>query len=189
MGENVKELIEELKNLSELMLDLAYSSVFFENEEIAKEVNLLYERLENLEEELYIHLFAASKPTSKKLISVIELVETSKKVASAAKNIGDMVIDNKSLHPIIKQALKETDESIMRSRVLKDSVLTGKTLGEMNLRSNTGIDVIAIRRNKRWIFDPKRDTKIKQGDVIISVGSAESCKKARKLARAKTKEI
>ena len=31
MGKNVKELLEELKNLSELMLDLAYSSVFFES--------------------------------------------------------------------------------------------------------------------------------------------------------------
>lgn len=189
MGDNVKELLEELKNLSELMLDLAYSSVFFENKDIAKEVNLLYERLEDLEEELYMHLFAASKKMSKKLISVIEIVETSKKVASAAKNIGDMVINGKSLHPIIKQALKETDESIVRSRVLKKSILTEKTLGEMKLRSNTGIDIIAIRRNKRWIFDPKKDTKIRQGDVLMAVGSVESCKKAKKLARGKVKKI
>ena len=189
MGKNVKELLEELKNLSELMLDLAYSAVFFENEDIADEVLLLFERLEDLEEELYMHLFAASKRMSKKLISVIELVETSKNVASAAKNIAEMVKEGKTLHPIIKQALKETDESIVMSRVLKDSILTDKTLGDMKLRSNTGIDIVAIRRDKKWIFDPKKGTKIKQGDVIICVGSVESCKKANALARGELKEI
>ena len=189
MGENVKELLEELKNLSELMLDLAYSAVFFESKEIAKEVLLLYDRLEDIEEKLYMHLFAVSKKMSKKLISVIELVETSKNVAGAAKNIAEMIIDNKSLHPIIKEALKETDESIVRVKVSKKSILSGKTLGELKFRSNTGIDVIAIRREKRWIFDPHKNTRVYAGDVLISVGSVESCKKAKKIAIGSLKEI
>ena len=189
MGKNVKELLEELKNLSELMLDLAYSSVFFENKDIAEEVLLLFERLEDLEEELYMHLFAISQKMSRKLISVIELVETSKNVASAAKNIAQMVLEGKLLHPIIKQALRETDESVVMTRILKNSVLSGKTLGKIKLRSNTGIDVIAIRRNKKWIFDPKKNTRMNQGDVMICVGSMESCEKAKKLASGELQEI
>ena len=189
MGKNVKELLEELKNLSELMLDLAYSAVFFENKDIAKEVMLLYERLEDIEERLYMHLFAVSKTMSKKLISVIELVETSKHVAGAAKNIAEMILDGKSLHPIIKEALKETDESIVKTKVSKNSILANKTLGELKFRSNTGIDVIAIRRGNRWIFDPKKNTRIQVGDVLISVGSLESCEKAKKIASGEIREI
>jgi len=189
MGENVKELLEELKNLSELMLDLAYSAVFFENKDIAKEVMLLYERLEDIEEKLYMHLFAVSKRMSKKLISVIELVETSKHVAGAAKNIAEMILDGKLLHPIIKEALKETDESIVRTKVSKNSILSEKTLGELKFRSNTGIDVIAIRRGKKWIFDPKKNTRVQVGDVLISVGSLESCEKAKEIASGKIKEM
>ncbi|MCD6368155.1 MAG: potassium channel protein, partial [Candidatus Aenigmarchaeota archaeon] len=173
MGNNIKELLEELKNLSELMLDLAYSAVFFENKEIAKEVLLLHERLEDIEEDLYMHLFAVSKKMSPRLISVIELVETSKDVALAAKNIAEMVIDGKSLHPVIKQALSEADESIVMVKVKKSSLLSNKTLGDVKLRSNTGIDVIAIRRGKRWIFDPQKNTRIKPGDVLICIGTVE----------------
>jgi len=190
MGKNVKELLEELKNVSELMLDLAYSAVFLKNREIAKEVMILYERVEDLEEELYMHLFAISNKMSKKLISLIELVETSKTVASAAKNLAELVLDNKLLHPVIKDALKETDESITKNKVSKNSILVNKTIGELKLRSNTGIDIIAIRRkNKKWVFDPHKNTRIRAGDVMISVGTAESCKKAKKIANGEIKEL
>ena len=88
MPENVKSLMAEVKNLSELMLDLAYSSVFFESKEIAKEVVLLFSNLEDLEERLYFHLFAASRGKQpSRFISVIDMVESSKLVATAARNM------------------------------------------------------------------------------------------------------
>lgn len=189
MGSNVKELLEELKNLSELMLDLAYSAVFFKNKDIAKEVVVLFDEIEELEEELYMHLFAVSKKMSKKLISVIELVETLKSVAVAAKNLSQIVLDDKILHPIIKDVLKESDESITKTKISKNSVMANKTLGSMKFRSNTGIDVIAIKRLKRWIFDPKKSTRIQEGDVLISVGSEESCDKTKKIANGEIREI
>lgn len=189
MGENVKELLEELKNLSELMLDLAYSAVFFKSKDIAKEVLILFDGLEEIEEKLYMHLFAVSKKMSRKLISVIELVETLKSVATAAKNLAEIVLEGKALHPIIMDALRETDESIVRTKISKESILANRTLGELKFRSNTGLDVIAIRRGKRWIFDPQKDTKIHPGDILIAVGSVESCKKAKKIAKGIIKEI
>ena len=189
MGSNVKELLEELKNLSELMLDLAYSAVFFKNRDIAKEVVVLFDEIEELEEELYMHLFAVSKRMSKKLISVIELVETLKSVAMAAKNLSGIVLDGKILHPIIKDVLKESDESIAKTKISKNSVMAEKTLGSMKFRSNTGIDVIAIKRGKRWIFDPKKNTKIHLGDTLITVGSVESCERMVKIASGKQTEI
>ena len=189
MGSNVKELLEELKNLSELMLDLAYSAVFFKNKIIAKEVVVLYNELEELEEDLYMHLFAVSKKMSKRLISVIELVETLKSVAMAAKNLSEIVLDDKLLHPIIKDVLKESDESISKTKISKKSVMVNKTLGGMKFRSNTGIDVIAIKRGRRWIFDPKKNTKIHPEDTLITVGSVESCEIMVKLASGKQTEI
>lgn len=190
MQTNVKELLEELKNLSQLMLDLGYSAVFFKSKQIAKEVFLLYERLEELEEELYLHLFAASRGRMlKKFISVIELVESAKNVANAARNLAELVLEGKELHPVIKTALKESDESIVRTTVSKNSILANKTLGELRLRSNVGIDVIAIRRNGRWIFDPKKNTKIHPGDTLIGIGTVYSCKRFDKIAKGKLKEL
>ncbi len=194
MPENVKELIEEIKNLSELMLDLAYSSVLFRSKEIAKEVVLSYDRLQELEESLYEHLFAAARGRSKtRLISVIDLIESAKNVAIAAKNISEPVIEGKELHPIIQEALKESDETIARADVVSKSILKNKTLGEIKLRTYIGANVIAIRRETphghRWIFSPKKDTAIYEKDVLIGVGPSQACEKLRKLAKGVVKKL
>ncbi|MFC2143282.1 potassium channel family protein [Candidatus Aenigmatarchaeota archaeon] len=184
MQENVKDLLEELKDLSQLMMDLAYSSVFFKSKEIANEVSALYERLEELEEKLYLHLFAASRGRAiKRLISVIDLVESSKTIATAAKNLSQLVLEGKQLHPVIKQALRDSDEGIAKAMITKKSKLCRKKIGELRLRSETGGDIIAIRRkDKKWVFAPDKNTKLHEGDSLICMGPTHSCKKLRKLA-------
>ncbi len=184
MTENVKDLLEEVKNLSELMLDLAYSSVMFESKEIAKEVLLLFNNLDEIEQRLYAHLFAASRGRySKRLISVIDIIEGSKMVASAARNMSELVLEGVELHPIVKEALQASDESITRCEVADKSALVHKTLGELRLRSKTGINVIAIRRRDKWVFYPHKDTKIMEHDILMGVGPGESCKLLCKLAK------
>jgi uncharacterized protein with PhoU and TrkA domain len=42
---NVKDLLAEAKDASELMVDLAYAAVFFNDEKLAEEVEDLQERL------------------------------------------------------------------------------------------------------------------------------------------------
>lgn len=194
MAENVKELIEEIKNLSELMLDLAYSAVLFRSKEIAKEVILSYDRLEELEESLYRHLFAAArgKPGTR-LISVIDLIESAKTVGSAAKNMSEPVIEGKELHPVIQEALKESEETIVRAEVGRNSPLKNRTLSETKLRTRTGANVIAIRRltshGHRWLFNPKKGMAICEKDVLIGVGPSPACEKLRKVAKGVVKSI
>ena len=168
---NVKDLIQDVKNLSGLMLNLAYSSVFFESKEIAKEVIILYNDIESLEENLYLHLFAASRG------------------GHQARNMAEMVLEGRELHPVIKDALRESDESIARETVLKKSILVGKTLGDMKLRTETGANVIGIKRAGKWIFNPEETAPIRDEDVLIFVGSKESCKRLHKLARGELKKL
>lgn len=184
MAENVKDLLEDIKNLSELMLDLAYSSIFFESKEIAKEVLLLFNNLDDIEEKLYSHLFAASRGRySRKLISVIDVIESSKMVAAAARNMSELVLEGTALHPIVKEALQQSNESIARAEVSRSSALANKTLGEVRLRSKTGVNLIAIRRKDKWIFYPHKNTLMLENDVLIGVGPGESCKLLGKLAK------
>ncbi len=184
MPGNVKDLLEEVKNLSELMLDLAYSSVLCESKEIAKEVLLLFNNLDDIEERLYIHLFAASRGRySRKLISVIDIIESSKMVAAAARNMSELVLEGAELHPIVKEALQASDESIARVEIRRGSVLANKTLSELRLRSRTGVNLIAVRRKNKWIFYPNKNTLISENDILIGVGSGESCKLLQKLAK------
>ncbi len=191
MQENVKELLEEIKNLSSLMLDLAYSSVFFSSKDIASEVVELYERTEEIEEKLLIHLFSASREThlAKKLLSVVEVVESAKRVASAARNMSQLVLDNRELHPIIKEALQESDESITRAMIGQNSILMNQTLGELRLKTETGIHIIAIRRGSKWLFNPRKTTQMMKNDILIGIGPKTSCKKLRKLAEGGAKKL
>lgn len=184
MSENVKDLLEEVKNLSELMLDLAYSSVLYESKEIAKEVLLLFNNLDDMEQKLYTHLFAASRGRySRKLVSVIDIIESSKMVAAAARNMSELVLEGSELHPIVKEALQASDESITRIEVTGKSMLANKTLGELCLRSRTGVNIIAVRRKDKWIFYPHKHTLMQENDILIGVGPGESCKLLNKLAK------
>lgn len=181
---NVKTLLEELKDTSALMLDLAYSSIFFNNKEIAEEVILLYEKIEKLEENLYMHLFSASRGTySLKLISLIDIIESTKNIANAARNLANLIIEGRELHPVIKEAIEESNEVISRVSVDENSPAINKTL--RNLGENLIINMIAIRRKKgkeyKWIFNPKIDTKILAGDSIVIVGHESACDKFKKL--------
>jgi len=189
-AENVKELLEEVKNMSELMLNLAYSSVFFESKEIAKEVVILYNDMEDVEERLYLHLFAASRGRqAKRLISIIDIVESSKFVANAARKMAELVLAGEALHPVIKEALMNTDEGIAKADISPASVFVGKSLGQLKLRTRTGANVIAVKRGSKWIISPRKENLLEAGDVIIAAGSRESCKYIRKIAKADIKKF
>ena len=49
---SVKDILIEMKNLSELMVDLAYSSVLFQNKDAAEEVLNLEDRVNSLNYEI-----------------------------------------------------------------------------------------------------------------------------------------
>lgn len=193
-NDTVKDLLEEIKNLSGLMLDLAYSAVFFRNKEIANEVLLSFEKFEDVEERLYKQLFAASRGHAEQaLISVIDVVESGKSVAMAARNLAELIADGKTLHPVIHEALEETDETIQRATIVPNSVLANKSLKELKLGAEVGIMIIGVRRGeekaRRWIFHPRGRTVLEAGDIVIGVGSNESCSKFFALATGKLKEL
>ncbi|MBI4018516.1 MAG: potassium channel protein [Candidatus Aenigmarchaeota archaeon] len=194
MAENVKDLIEEVKNLSELMLDLAYSSVLFDSKDIAKEVIISYDRLKELEERLYMHLFAASRGKfSHRFISIINLIANSERVATAAKNMAELVLDGKEMHPVIKSALKESEETVVRTQISSASIFSNQAIGDLKVRTQTGARIIAIRRDEagrsKWVFNPRKDTVMRENDVLIAVGPKPACDKLRKVAEGVLKKL
>lgn len=192
--DTVKDLLEEIKNLSGLMLDLAYSAVFFKNNEIAEEVMLSFGRFEDLEERLYTQLFAAARGGQEgSLISVIEIVESAKSVAMAARNLAEMILEGRDLHPVIHAALEDSDETIVRAALSDDSILRGRTLKDLQLGAEMGLVIIGIRRQTekmhKWIFYPRGSVMLKEKDIVVGVGTNASCQKFSELASGKLKII
>ncbi|RLF49893.1 MAG: hypothetical protein DRN20_00810, partial [Thermoplasmata archaeon] len=51
---NVREILREMKDISELMVDLAYSAIIFDSKDIAREVKKLEEKMDRLKYEIRI---------------------------------------------------------------------------------------------------------------------------------------
>lgn len=57
-----------------------------------------------------------------------------------------------------------------RVKVSKRSSLVGRTLGELNLRGDSGINIVAIERaarHSREVFSPSRETEIREDDILL----------------------
>jgi len=57
--------------------------------------------------------------------------------------------------------------------VSEDSDLAGETLGDAEVRAETGVSVIAVQRGAETISNPDADARIEAGDVIVGVGTRE----------------
>jgi trk system potassium uptake protein TrkA len=61
--------------------------------------------------------------------------------------------------------------------VLATPSLINKTLGELNLKTTAGIDVIAIKRGDQFISTPKGDILIREGDIVVVMGENKALAK------------
>lgn len=190
--ENVEDIVLEIKDKSELMVDLAYSSILYDNKIIAKEV---YD-LEDLVDSLYkdIQKKTLENVSNKKLsvndaLTVIRLAECGEKISDAAQEIADVELRDVELHPILKMSIRESDQVFTRVQVNEKSVLCGKTLGDIKLASETGMMVIAMRHGNRWLYGPNKNTKIDSGDILFAKGPEDGEKHLIDIATGKTNKI
>jgi len=188
----VEDIVLEIKDKSELMIDLAYSSLLYDNETIAKEV---YD-LENLIDNLYQNLQKKTleQVKNKKLriddaLTVLHLAEAGEKIADAALEISDVELRDVELHPILKMSIRESDQVFTKVHVVKQSVLCGKTLGDLKLASETGMMVIAMRHESKWLYGPNKKTRINDGDILFAKGPEDGEKHLIDLASGKTNKI
>ncbi|HDZ35508.1 MAG TPA: potassium channel family protein [Thermococcus sp.] len=186
---NVKDIFVEMKNTAELMVDLAYSSVLFNEEEMAEEVLELEEYLDLLNYHLMVHaVLAARNPRdAEQITSILHMAHAIDDMSNAAADLAKMVLEGVELHQVITEAILGSEEIIGKVYVSADSILVGKTLEELDLATNTGVWIIAVRRGKRWIFDPDGDFKIFPGDILIGRGTNTSIEYLKEIARGNIK--
>jgi uncharacterized protein with PhoU and TrkA domain len=170
------DLLIEMKNLSELAVDLAYSSLIYGNEEVALEVVYIENVLDNMKFEVEKLILSASKKFEDPsiLIPIIEIVHCSEQIADGAREIAEILLNRMELPEIFKDAMKKTGEILLMVSVGEDSPLHNKTLRETRVESNTGMHIIAIKRKNVWITRPTASTAIFTGDILIAKGPREA---------------
>ena len=183
---SIKNLLIEMKNMAELMVDLAYSAVLFNSIDAAEEVLTLENRVNAMNYEIKKESLVAARSyeDAEKLTALLEIAEAAESMANAAKDLADLVIKGFKPHPVFKIVMEESDKMIARLRIIEESDLANKTLGELLLVNRTGMRVIAIRRGESWIYGPDKNTMILPNDILILKGTDEGAELLRKLASA-----
>lgn len=187
----VSELLLELKNLSELMIDLAYSAALFNDKELAEDVLELETRIDNITYLLDIEIMIAARDAkdAEILIGVSTVAAAADKISDAAADIAAIVTRKIGIHPIIGEIFEKVEERLMKATIKKGSIIVGKKISELDLAARMGVDIIAIRRNKDWILDPVETEKIFLGDILITRGAPLGIKEFKELAEAKLKKL
>ena len=180
----VRELLLEMKNLSELMIDLAYSAALFNDKELAQEVIELEERVDTLAYLLDMEIMVAARDPkdAEALIGVSTVAAATDKISDAAADIAGVVTHDIGVHPIVTSIFEKVEEHLTKATVKQGSPISGKHIGKLDLAARMGVDIIAIRRNKDWIINPEDKEKIFQGDILITRGAPEATKDFKKLA-------
>ena len=179
---NIKELLGEMKSISELIVDLAYSAILFHNKEIAEEVRYLEVRMDTLNYHIrMIAMLAARTPEeAEKMAGILQIAEAAETISNAA---GDIVkiLSLKLTRPILPRLIREPDEMIKRLMIDEKSNAKNKKIKDIHITSETGVKILAIRRKNKWIYGPRGDVILKAGDVVICIGTEEGLNHLNKL--------
>ena len=186
---SVREALTEMKDVSEIMIDLAYSSALFNSNELAEEVMELEKRVDYLDYiiDMNVMLAARDAEDAEHLTAVTSVAAATNKISDAAADIAAIVLKNIGIHPIVRKAFQQVEERLARAIVKPDSIFINKTLEELELAAKIGVDVIAIRRRQEWKIDPEDEEKILENDVLIARGAPHGIDELKDLASGKLK--
>ena len=187
---SVRESLILMKDISELMIDLAYSAALFDNRGLAEEVMELEKRMDTLVYILNMNLMLAArdKDDAESLAGVAKVGSLTNSISDAAADIAGIVLNDIGIHPIVREVFQRTEEHLARIEVAEGSIVAGKTVNELDLAAEVGADVIAIRRGKHWLINPEKEIIVPE-DVLMARGTASGLEKLERAARGELREL
>ncbi|HYN36262.1 MAG TPA: TrkA C-terminal domain-containing protein [Actinomycetota bacterium] len=179
----VKELLAEIKDSSELMVDLAYASVFLSDADLAKEVTRLEERMfDYLHDLRKLAILAARSPEdAEHMAGVLEIASAVEKIADAAEDIARVVASGWGIIEDLREDLRHADEIVSRVKVREEAEGVGQSLEQLALPVEMGVWVIAARRGDDWYLPPEADYVVTTDDRLLLKGPEDGVTKARQL--------
>ena len=183
---NLKDMLAEAKNTSELMVDLAYAAIFYNSEDLSEEVFRLEERLNELVFDMRsLAILAARSPAdSEQMAGILQVVQDIEKIGNAAYDIAKIVVKRLGIPPELLHDIPEAEEIPSRVWVHPESALDGRALEAVDLPTETGMRPIAVRSDNEWHFDPEPDDVLRAGDVLFLQGPPEGVAELREMAGA-----
>jgi len=187
---NLKVMLSEAKDTSELMIDLGYAAVYFGDADMGEEVDELETRLSALVHEMraVCVLGARSPRDADAMASVLQVVGAIERLGNVAVDISHIVTRRVGIPRALIADLSRAEEISHRVRIRDDSAMAHRALADLELPVEVGMRVVAIRREHDWITDVDGDVVLLPGDILFLQGAGAGVDELRRLAGAPTWE-
>src|SRR3954454_18752347 len=182
---NLRTMLSEAKDTSELMVDLAYAALYFGDPDMAEEVTELEEKMSELVHDMRaVCILAARKPReADEMASVLQVVEAIQRIADDAVDIARIVTHRLGIPRELVADLSNAEEVSHRVLVREGSHMAHRPLSGLELPTVTGMRITAIRRGRDWITDDiDGDLVLLPADVLFLHGPPVGTPRARELA-------
>jgi len=183
---NVRELLTEAKNVSDLIIDLAYVSILYEDDELALNIRGLENRMDELMYQIRtrIALAVRNKEEAESITGILQIASAAEEISDAAGDLANLVLRNQEIHPVVKEAIKDANEKVCKIEIGEETQITGQKLKDLELSSKFSIWILAIERDDKLHISPGANDKIEPGDVIIIRGPIDGITKFSYMANA-----
>ncbi len=163
--EEVVDILLDMRELSELSIDLSFNAVLSGSEFIAKEVvdleEIIDQKLSELQEKV---LSSASEITNPLVLKgVLQLGYSLELITDASLEIGETVLKGFDVHPVFDEAVKDSRGFVVRREIEKPDFLEKVVDGISKVKAvkKHGYDGF------EWVFSPEKDFFVEEGDVLI----------------------
>lgn len=170
---SVQELLTEMKDISEVIVDLAYASLMYNSTEMGQEVNELEDEMEELKYAMRVKALLAARTLddAKQLSGILQIASAADRISHAAGDLVDLLDVPAEKRPFITNLINESGEKIRMVRISHSSEMAGNTIGKLGVEANTGMKIIALKNRYGWTYDPDDDIKLRAGDDLIVRGT------------------
>ena len=170
---SVRELLTEMKDTSEVIVDLAYASLMYNSDNMAQKVRDLEDDMDDLKFAIRYKapLSSRTKEDARQLSGLLEVASAADRISNAASDIVSLLRFPPEKRPLITDILLESDERIRMIRIKPESTMVGNTIERLAIEANTGCKIIAIKNRHGWTYDPEYDMKIRANDDIVVRGT------------------
>ncbi|MCH2429569.1 MAG: hypothetical protein MK187_03035 [Acidimicrobiales bacterium] len=183
---NLRAMLAQAKDTSELMVDLAYAAVYFGDPDMAEEVDELEQQMSELVHDMRaVCVLAARSPREAEgMSSVLQVVSAIERMANDAVDIARIVTHRLGIPQQLVADLSDAEEVSHRVLVSEGSHMAHRPLSALELTVQAGMRVMAVRRSRQWITHVDGDTVLVPGDVLFLQGSPDGITRLRELAAA-----
>jgi len=183
---SIKDILREMKQAIDLMIDFSYCAIKFGSKEIADEAYKIEKRIHELTFLLNTQIIQTQIggiKQAKELEPIVVMGYAIDKISDALSDIARVIYINTDISSLIQliSDISYVPEPIVRIVVNKGCDFIGQVRKNVHFRSKYGVDLIAIRRGNKWLFN--KDARVLNNDILIVKGEIQPITELKNLCK------